>query len=105
MALVETDALAGDLETALQKLGELAISDHPAPKTWIVVAAAPQRVHAAHDVSGFERVVALEPVPEQILDFPGQTQKYVAGLPRTVLPRGFEHGLDLVVGEKGNDGC
>ena len=70
MPFVEAETPARDLETLPEELRELAVTHHPAAKPRIVVAAAAHRMHAAHDVLRLERVMAFEPVLEEVLHFP-----------------------------------
>src|SRR5450830_1723604 len=76
---VEAEPFARDVEALAQQFREFAAAAHAAAETGIVVAPAAHLVHAAHHVLRFQRIVRLEPMPEQILDLMRQPHQDVTG--------------------------
>lgn len=101
---VQAQLARGDGEALAQQIGPDAGPAHARPEIGIVAAAVAQVFDAMQDALGAVREMRIEPVLEQGLDLPGQTQDGVAGIVRAGRLGLLENVLHGLVVDERDDG-
>src|SRR5258706_286272 len=85
-----------------EEFTDLSLSVHPGPEVGIVVPPAAHVPYPRHDVLRLQRIVRVEPGPEDVLHFPRQAKQRVRSAARPRLRCGFHDRLELRIGEEGD---
>ena len=97
MPLIQVQRPHGPLEARRQQFGEHTGAAHALVKLRVVIGAAAALSYQAHDVSGAQGKVFVQPLFEQRRDFQRQAQQDVRRGRGTSLFRRFQDGFEFAV--------
>ena len=96
-------AFDGLAEAAGYQFGQRSLAAATCTPAGVVILAAAHLLHEGQDASGRIGAMGRQPFAEQVPDFQRQSQEHIGGIGCTSLGCGLEEGLDLAVGQAGND--
>ncbi len=99
----KADLCRGRLEPPSDHPGIGAGADHPLAEGRVINLAVAHRANKRQNMANFMRIMGKQPFAEKIAQFERQPQHHIAGFARARRIGAVEDGLELMIGEAGDD--